>query len=302
MTDLLLHLESFVALLGHVRRGRKGAFEHAARELGVDRSVLRRRIRTLDEWLGVSVLHGRGAEKRPTAAGLRLAEGAARVLEAAERLRAEATAAREKIVIACTGTTTTELLPRVLVALEQRPRPVQLVVRRAGGAQCEALVREGTVDLGVVRSEAPPSGFAHQHLTNDRLWFVLPAGHPLASTPKLSLRQMATVPLILYGESSRTRHRVMDRLAPLGGTIRVEVDGRSAALAYVRAGVGATFLSLLPHHAIDAPLRASARDVTGLFGRSRFWVIGRSEAWSDPVVAETVNHLVREAGRRGPDA
>jgi DNA-binding transcriptional LysR family regulator len=302
MTDLLLHLESFVALLGHVRRGRKGAFEHAARELGVDRSVLRRRIQTLDAWLGAPVLHGRGTDKRPTAAGLRLAEGAARLLEAAERLRALATAAREKIVIACTGTTTTELLPRVLVALEKRPRPVQLVVRRAGGALCEALVREGAVDLGVVRSETPPSEFTHRHLADDRLWFVLPAGHPLASAPKLSLRQMATVPLILYGESSRTRQRVMERLAPLGGTIRVEVDGRNAALAYVRAGVGATFVSLLPRHAIDAPFRASARDVTGLFGRSRFWVIGRPEAWSDAVVAETVDRLAREARQRPPDA
>jgi DNA-binding transcriptional LysR family regulator len=276
--DLLVHLESFVALLGQVRRGRPGAFEQTARALRVDRSVLRRRIQALDAWIGAPLLEGRGATLKPTAAGARLAEGATRIVDSVASLRAEASATRARVTIACTGTITTEVLPRVMLDLERHTPPVQLVVRRAGGALCEALVRAGDVDLGVVRSDDPPRGLTTRHLADDRLWFVVPAAHPLAKArgdAAVTYASMASVPLVLYGESSRTRARVMNKLAEHGATIRVEVEGRSAALEYVRAGIGATFLSLLPGHAIDTR-KVHVRDVTALFSRSRFWVIRRA--------------------------
>ncbi len=288
--DLLLHLESFVALLAHVRGGRPGAFERTARELGIDRSVLRRRVQVLGEWLGAPLLEGRGVEMRPTAIGARLRDHATRLVASASQLRAEVTEARDRCVIACTGTITTELLPQVVVDLEKRTRPVRLVVRRAGGQACEAWIRNGDVDLGVVRAAEPPRGLANLRLSDDRLWFVAPANHPLAKVTELTLAQMASVPLILYGESSRTRARVMDRLSPHGASIRVEVEGRAAALAYVRAGVGATFLSLLPGHALDVS-RVRAHDVTPLFERSAFYVIATKQRWSSPLVADVASEL-----------
>lgn len=289
--DLLLHLASFQTLLVEVQRARPSAFERTAQRLNVDRSVLRRRIRTLDQWIGVPLLAGRGATLEPSPAGVRLAERAARLLAEAKELRADVTLARDRVTIGCTGTITTELLPRVLVALEKRPRPVQLVIRRAGGALCESLLQSGDLDLGVVRAEEPPKAFRHRHLTDDRLWFVLPAGHPLAKTKtaRLGHAEMASVPLVLYGESSRTRARVMDRLAPHGASIRIEVEGRAAALEYVRAGIGATFLSLLPGHRVAKGFHA--RDVTALFPRSRFWVIARPDRWDDPLVRDTIAEL-----------
>jgi DNA-binding transcriptional LysR family regulator len=291
--DLLVHLESFAALLAHVKRRRQGAFERTAHELGIDRSVLRRRIQALGEWLGAPILEGRGVDMKPTALGARLGEQGTRLVAAASQLRAELTLAHDRLVIACTGTITTELLPRILLDLEQRPRPISLVVRRAGGQACEALVQSGEADLGVVRADEPPRAVASLHLCDDRLWFVVPAQHPLARRAKPTLAQMASVPLILYGEASRTRARVMDRLRPYGATIRAEVEGRSAALAYVRAGVGATFISLLPGHAVDRS-RVFPHDVSALFDRSAFYVIATKQRWSSPVVADVVAELSKQ--------
>jgi DNA-binding transcriptional LysR family regulator len=290
--DLLLHLESFVVLLSHLGRGRRGAFEQAARQLAVDRSVLRRRIQALQSWSGVPLLEGRGVELRPSAAGARLEERGKSLVIAARGLRADVASARDRLVVACTGTITSELLPDVVATLEKRPRPVQLLVRRAGGAECEALVRRGEVDIGVVRADEPPPGLASRHLADDRLWFVVPSHHPLAAATRPSFVQMAAVPLVLFGESSRTRARVMRWLAPYGAAIRVEVEGRSAALAYVRKGIGATFLSLLPGHTVDER-RVKARDVTRLFGTSRFHVVTRRERWDDPLVSDVVSRLRR---------
>jgi DNA-binding transcriptional LysR family regulator len=294
--DLLVHLSSFSTLVAHVKRRQQGAFERTAEELGVDRSVLRRRIQVLADWLGVPILEGRGVELQPSAQGARLADHATRLLTAANELRADVLGGHDRVSIACTGTITTELLPRVLLDLEKRPRPIRLVVKRAGGQACEALVRNGDVDLGVVRADAPPHGFSSLHLSDDRLWLVVPARHPLAKRPKPTLEQMASIPLVLYGEASRTRARVMDRLGPLGAAIRVEVESRSSALAYVRAGVGATFVSLLPGQAVD---RRGARfhDVTALFDRSAFYVIGTKQRWASANVTDVLRELSKHRPR-----
>jgi len=294
--DLLVHLSSFTTLLAHVKRRQQGAFERTAQELGVDRSVLRRRMQALADWLGAPILEGRGVALQASAQGARLAEQATRLLAAANELRAEVLGGHDRLTIACTGTITTELLPRVLVDLEQRPRPISLVVKRAGGQACEALVRNGDVDLGVVRADAPPHGFASLHLSDDRLWLVVPARHPLAKRPKPTLAQMASIPLVLYGEASRTRARVMDRLGPLGAAIRVEVESRSSALAYVRAGIGATFVSLLPGHTVDRS-GTRWRDVTATFGSSAFYIIASKQRWSSPNVADVVKELSKHRQR-----
>jgi DNA-binding transcriptional LysR family regulator len=295
--DLLVHLRSFEVLLAHSRSGKNGAFEHAARALGVDRSVLRRRVRALSSWLGAPLLEGRGVELRPTEAGKRVAERASRIGAAALALRTDVAEADERVVVACTGTVSAELLPGVLAQLERRARPVRLTVRRAGGAACEALVREGEVDLGVVRSDAPPRGLASHPLVHDRLWFVVPRDHTLAKGPMPSLAAMASVPLVLYGETSRTRARIMDRLGPHGARVRVEVEGRSSALAYVREGIGATFLSLLPGHRIEMP-HVVARDVTRDFAPSGFYVIGRPDRLEAPVIRDVLVQLSRSARKR----
>ncbi len=292
--DLLVHLSSFTALLDNLRAGLPGAFERTAHDLRLDRSVLRRRIGTLSKWIGTPLLRGRGTNIVPTAAGARLGERTTAILELTRDLADDVRTARERIALACTGTITTELMPSVLVELE-RARPIRLAIRRAGGSACEVLVRNGDVDLGVVRAGAAPRGLVSTHLSDDRLWFVVPAeSRGRTKARPVSLDQMAAFPLVLYGSSSRTRMRVMDRLGPRGGSVRVEVDGRASALAHVRAGVGATFLSLLPGHVVD-DRGVEAHDVTRLFVRSRFYVIGRREQWNEPAVAEVVATLVRHA-------
>jgi DNA-binding transcriptional LysR family regulator len=293
--DLLLHLASFVVLLRHLDAGARGAFEQAAHDLGVDRSVLRRRIQTLGRWMETPLLQGRGTRMSASAAGLRLAERAVSMLDATKHLKADVALARSRLSIACTGTVATELLPRVLVDLENERPPVQLAVRRAGGSACERLVRSRDVDLGVVRSDAPPAAFASRHLADDRLWLVVSGSHPMArSRARPTLDAMARIPLILFGEASRTRARVMDRLGPRGGVIRVEVDGKASALEYVRAGLGASFLSLLPGHRI-AVRGVWARDVTRLFGASRFYIIGRRERWGETILSSVVRQLAHHA-------
>lgn len=295
--DLLLHLESFVALSRQVEKGGAALFEQVSFGLQIDLSVLRRRLSALTAWVGVPLLRGRGSSLALTPAGQRLVSLAEPLISSARSLPAELAQVTERLTVACTGTITTQLIPRVLLALERRTPRIHLTVRRVGGSACEQLVRAGQIDVGVVRASAPPKGLHSAQLGNDRLWYVLPSSHPLSrrrSAPTLA--QMAAEPLVLYGESSRTRARVMQRLAPFGATLRVEVDGRAAALEYVQAGFGATFISALPGH---APARPGVRalDVTALFEPSSFFAITPASRANDAPVRELVALLVRYAKR-----
>jgi DNA-binding transcriptional LysR family regulator len=166
-----------------------------------------------------------------------------------------------------------------------------VAVKRVGSTACARLLEAGELDLGVVRGVAPPPGFSGEHLCDDRLWLATPLRHRLLKERPLQLASIAREPLVLYGETSQTRARVLDELGPLGAQVRVEVDGKASALEYVARGLGVSFLSLLPAHHVQRA-GVGLRDVTALFRRSSFWVLRSRQC---PPVTERVARLMRKS-------
>lgn len=279
--DLLEHLRSFAALVASARSPGRAPYERAARQLGVDQSVLRRRIATLGEWLGGSLIYGRGAGLTVTARGERLVVEATELIGRADRLCDAIGRARPRIVVACTETITSSLLPRVLSTLDRRADAPIVTVRRLGSEACCRAIAAREVDLGVVRGHDAPTGVGSLKLCRDRLWVAIPRRHPLARGP-LTRDRLARAPLILFSESSHTRSRVMAELAPLGAQIRVEIDGRAAALDFVRRGLGISFLSLVPGDSV-AVAGVVARDASRLFAASSFWLAWHGGGYTAPV-------------------
>ncbi len=290
--DLLVHLASFTAVLDH--SARPGAFDAAARELAVDRSVLRRRLQTLAEWVGDPLLEGRGTRMAPTRVGRALAERAAALLRLAGTLRDDTAAQSPELVVGCTGTIATELLPDVLVRAARDRRGPRVIVRRLGGGACVRMALSGEIDVGIARAEDAPHA---TRLCADKLWLLVPARHPLARRRKVSLAALEGSALVLYAAGSRTRARVMERLAERGCTIAVEVEGKAAAIEYVRRGIGLGFVSAVPWHTPRARgLRAI--DVTAHFPRTAFHLVVAESRATAPHVARFVALIRAEVGRR----
>jgi DNA-binding transcriptional LysR family regulator len=295
--ELLGHLESFCVLLRHAATHRKGTFERAAHELHVDRSVLRRRMATLEAWIGAPLVEGRGAALAPTEVGERVREAALRMLRDAEGLRTIARGAARRVRMGCTGTITTELLPPVLAELERRKPRIAVSVRRAGSALCRRWIEDGEIDVGVVRSSRAPAGLASERLCEDRLWLVLPREHTLATSRAPGIAEMARERIVLFGPASQTQDRVMETLGGHGAEVELEVDGKTSAIEYVRRGLGISFLSLLPGHRVKHP-GVVLRDVSRLFGASAFWVVCGERAESAEV-RELVEAMKRHARAKG---
>lgn len=264
--DLFVHLKSFLVLIGHL--GGPGSFENAAQDLAIDRSVLRRRVATLTEWVGRPLLEGRGPRTKLSASGEQVATHARALLRGVAAMRETVATVRPNIVVGCTGTITTELLPNVIVASGTlRPAP-RVTVRRVGGADCRGMLERGEIDLGISRfSEAKHADGAK--LCEDRLFLLAPTRHPLARAARINIAKLRGTDLVLYGPRSRTRKRVMERLADQDVSVAVEVSGKAAVIEYVRRGLGIGFVSAVPW-AAPRHRGIHVRDVTSLFPRATF--------------------------------
>jgi DNA-binding transcriptional LysR family regulator len=255
----------------------RSIFARTATALAVDVSVLRRRMQTLEAFIGAPLFEGRGNRLRLTAAGRRARVQAVRTLEAAAELALIGVEEPGLLRIACTGTILAEVLPPALRALRQAHPKLSFRIRRAGGEASRTLLANDEVDFAVVRGPARPDGLSSVRLSEDRLWWAVRAGHDLAKAPRLTMASLAREPLIGYPPTSSTMRRVMSVLGPHGASPWLEVDGKSAALAYVAAGLGIAFVSAV---AWVQPEREGvvARDVTAHFEPTSFWLVWREGA------------------------
>jgi len=279
--DLLEHLATLrtVASLA----GERAAFFQAAQRLHVDESVVRRRLATLAEHVGV-LFEGRGSRLALSPKGQRALETADRAFALLETLF-ESDAPR--LVVGCTGTVANELLPSVVASLRKRHPSLVVLVRRLGAEAAMSALTSGELDLAVVRSTSPPNGVSSRLLSNDRLHLALPSRHPLAKEP-VRLSRLAEEPLITFRPSSSTRARIMKVLGPLGAVPAIEVESKSVALRYVELGMGIAFVSVLPSTRVHAP-GVVLRDVTRLFEPVSFWAVWKAGrgllAWEKEAVA-----------------
>lgn len=271
--DLLEHLRSFTVLAAHVERGGAGSFTRAANELAIDVSVLRRRMQALGAHVGAALVEGRGASMRITKTGEQTRDLAARALDAVDLLAAR-TGTRDvgPLRVACTGTFLAEVLPPVLATVRDRHPGLRFRVRREGATASRDHLARGELDFAVIRSTATPEGLASKRLGRDRLWLAMRKDCALATAARITADAMAREPLVGYSSSSSTMRRVMEVLRPHGGAPWVEVDGKTAALRYVAAGLGIAFVSLLEGQEPSHP-RVIVRDVTSHFPSVSFHLV-----------------------------
>lgn len=266
--DLLVHLAALRAVAAHA--GQRAAYFKAAERLGVDESVVRKRMATLSAHVGAALFEGRGPGLRLTREGSRALAVAERALDAIDELGRPAA---PRLGIGCTGTIAAEVLPAVVASLRRLHPTLVVHVRRVGAELARAAIDAGDLDLAVVRGAEAPRGVASRFVAKDKLMLAVPAKSALARAP-MDLERLAREPLITFRPTSSTRARVMRLLEPLGAVAHIEVESKSVALRYVELGMGIAFVSVLPDTRVHAP-GVVLRDVTKWFESASFWAIWR---------------------------
>jgi DNA-binding transcriptional LysR family regulator len=228
-------LDAFVTFAEHMN------FTRAARARGVSQPALHTQVKKLSEALGVALYVRRGGKLSLTADGQRVL-GFGR--DARERMRAFVAELSHREVrgplLLCAGEGAyLYLLGEGIRRFAGRGEAdLRLLVRDHEGT-VEA-VRTGEAHLGVASLDAPPEGLRAEVITEVGQVIVLPAGHRLAGSAAVRLRDLAGERLVVppVGRPHRTMIAQALRAAGVSWRAGVEASGWELLVRFAEVGLG----------------------------------------------------------------
>ncbi|MBX9908401.1 MAG: LysR family transcriptional regulator [Beijerinckiaceae bacterium] len=248
----LRQLEYFLTVVA------SGSFSRASSVLGVAQPALSRRIRQLEEEVGVTLFyrHGRGIRLTEEGAQFQsivapLTRGLA---QAAADLRASSGVPAGEVSFGMPPSVSATIGGRVVRDFRQRFPQVRLQLMDAFSGTVNEWLVSGRIDMAVINA-ARSSPYLSMDLLMSVDLFVLARrdvlGFPADEAEPFPLSRLPELSLILPGRHHGMR-RQLDSAAQRHGVelnIIVEIDALSALKELVRGGMGAT---VLPHGAILA--------------------------------------------------
>lgn len=264
----LRQLRYFMAVADELHFGR------AAQKLHMSQPPLSVQVGRLEREVGTPLFVRSTRRVTLTAAGLHLQERARRILDEVDSVRAEmrdyVDGLAGQLTVGFVSSANYTVLPEVAQLFRTRRENVTLtLVPLTSGEQFDRL-REGTIDVGIVRDEFPPvSGggpaLSTEVVFEERLVACLPMRHPLASRSEVTAEEIIDVPMISYPRALMPGYvqRLTEVLAS-AGTMQVaeEVVHQETALGFVAAGIGTSILpesvrQLVPPSIAVVPLAGS---------------------------------------------
>ncbi|MBN9537125.1 MAG: LysR family transcriptional regulator [Alphaproteobacteria bacterium] len=162
-----------------------GSFRRAAAALNLRQSTLSRRIRQLEEQLGVELFERFSGGVRVTPAGVDVVRAARRLFEQMDRMVSTARSAGRgesgDITVGFCTSLSASKLRAVLAGYIEAFRHIEInVVERSRAGLFDGL-RMGDLDIVIVVGEARDHGGPSMLLWSERIIVALPAGHRLTS-------------------------------------------------------------------------------------------------------------------------
>jgi len=240
----LRHFRYFAILAEELHFGR------AARRLGIAQPPLSQQIRRLEELVGARLLDRTSRRVQLTDAGRVLQVEAARVLagadSAVESARRAARGEAGSLRVAFAATVMFLALPRIIREFRDRFPRVHLDLREMPtGTQLAALL-EGDIDLGFVREPEPDAALDIVTVMREPLRIAIHQGHPLAARRRVSVRDLAREPFVLFPpDLAPGLHRqVMTICREAGFAPEVVEESRElyTSVSLVEAGIGVSIL------------------------------------------------------------
>ncbi|MFC9962898.1 LysR family transcriptional regulator [Nocardia ignorata] len=224
----------------------EGNFTRAAQRLGMPQSSLSRRIKSLEQHLGVSLFQpsGRGVTLTPQGRDLHeRTRGVLRALDdAVRRVRADADPETGLVRFGFPLTLGPISVPALLAQFHTRAPGIRLHLVQAHGEALAEQVRDGRLDLAVMIP--PPDDLPTVVLGRQRIDLHVARTHPLAGRSRVALTELADAAFIANPPSYQLRALLDSWCAAAGFTPRVlfEITEFETLRALVALGLGVALL------------------------------------------------------------
>ncbi len=177
-------------------------FGRAAERLAITQPPLSSAIKTLEEELGVQLFVRDSKQVRLTPAGAAFLADVRIILERVSRskdtARAVASGLAGRLDIGVTGALFYREVPKVVAAFNAAMPGIDVTLREiASSKQVDALLH-GDLQAGFFNAGMAPPPLQWIALTPDPFAVCLPAAHPLAAAPSLSMAQLAHDRFVMF--------------------------------------------------------------------------------------------------------
>lgn len=268
-------------------------FTKAADRLGITQPTLSHQIRLLEQELGTPLFHRSGKKTYLTQPGAILMEHARRVVHELEQAKLEigelAGLQRGRLRIGCSGN---HLLTGALISFHRQYPGIELnVVELATDETYEGLM-SNRLDLGVVFLPLEDEQLINLPLYDEELVLAVSKEHPLASSEKVELQQLAGIPLVLFQPKFFVRQMINAACGNAGVSLKpvMELSTMESQVQMVLQQVGGTVLPLSYAKALHQP-DIAVIPLADPTPRKQVGLVYRKTMYMDNTIQAFIRHL-----------
>jgi DNA-binding transcriptional LysR family regulator len=210
--------------------------------MGVAQPTVTVHIGELEKELGVLLFERDRRPIRLTSAGVALEKLAKPIVDGVEAIKGSLDGAKRRspvVVGAIFDIVANVLLESVRVFRIRNPH-IPIHIRSGNSVDVLQMVKEGSIELGVIPSYGPPPGVFYKRLFTYEWVLIAQRGHPILQKPIRSLSSIADYPLLMMEPGTFTRN-LLEQEFRRGGyswDVAIESNSMDNIKRYVAIGAG----------------------------------------------------------------
>lgn len=244
------HLEYFLEVV------RQGSFSKAATRLHITQPSISKMIKSLEDEVGVTLLHRGAKQVELTDAGRALQEHAQQIVALFQNLSAELADVthlyKGKIRIGMPPISGSTVFPRALGEFKKAYANINIEMYEYGSKKIAEALNEGALDVGVVCTLPDKAdSFGMLSFVRDPLRVIVHPSHRLAAYGAVDFAALAPEPFVLYRDDFSLHDQILKRCRQAGFQPQVicETSQRDFMTQMVAANLG---IALLPGKICEA--------------------------------------------------
>ena len=225
-----------------------GNITRAAEELHISQPSVTASIKSLEDELGISLLHRGARAVTPTPDGERFLRRCDAILAEIDSLSEEYQELSRKhktISVGIPPMIGSILFPEIFRSFRKRHPEIMINPVEIGSQAAKDLVADGELDLAVVTMGDELSSRLEAHkLTSYQMYYSTGMGHPLAGCESVSLAQTAEYPMILFSGGYYQKHLLDSSFQALGITPNILFHSNQLMTikSFIRQNIASGFL------------------------------------------------------------
>jgi len=240
------------ALRGFYWAGVNSSFSKAGKALNIGQSAVSHQVKALEEDLGVKLYEREGRGISLTPAGKILMAYVDIILQTLDNIEthfAELSGSPEgTVTIAAYRGIMQYKLPQIVQSFKKKNPDIRLVIlNKPLDTEILDIVSAGNADFGITSSWNDFMDLAFYEVWSYEMFLCVPSHHRLAGRRKVSLKEIAREPLILYEPENSIRKKIerVFKENNLNCNIAIETSGATVIQEYVKIGQGISMVSAL---------------------------------------------------------